>query len=768
MTRDFNLPIRSSNTKALPENIFALLSLLVCIGAGVYDANGQSATLQGIIHDQSTGQPLEGANIVLKHIDDETRLGMATDPNGFYAIENIDPGTYELTISFVGYESYHDTLSLNSGDRIRVNVGLEPDEAMLEEFVISQTSGITKLEAGRQQISSSDLGQMPTPAGSGDLASYIQTLPGVVATGDRGGQLYIRGGTPSQNMVLIDGTLIYQPFHILGFFSAFPEDLISETDFYAGGFGPRYTGRISSVIDVKMRSGDRYETRGSGSVSPFITEIMAEGPIKEGKSSWIASVRGSLVEETSPFLLGKRQPLYFDSQYLKTSFFGDGNSRCSVMGMRTYDRGRLDVEEDDIFSWSNFVLGGRCVVLPESSDLLFDVNLGFSHISNSAGSSTEPERTSESSLINLDINLTRFLGQIRLNYGWFLHVNPLNYDMSELFGGPQTGSENVLSSGVYVRADLPVGDRLTLSPGMAASAYRGITGINFEPRLRGTWQPWNTEEKELNFAAGIYQQSIAGITDKRDAGSVFTAWMPVPVGGPRMEAIHALLGWHQQIDNLFNFSIEGYYKDLSNIPVSEWSTIARFTTDLASADGTVYGGDLRLEANTGPIYGSLGYGYSWTQYTTTQSHFDEWFGDPTQQYHPIHDRRHQVSAQFNAELGDYSVGMHWQFGTGLPFTRPLGFDEMLQFRQKLPYVKEEFGATRALIDKPYQGRMPDYHRLDISVKRSIELKFAQMELQAGAINLYDKINLFYYDVYKHQRFDQLPIAPYFSVKMETK
>src|SRR5690606_35192440 len=114
--------------------------------------------------------------------------------------------------------------------------------------------------------------------GSGDLATYLQTLPGVVTTGDRGGQLFVRGGTPAENLALVDGIPIYQPFHILGFFSVFPEDLVSSVDFYAGGFGARYSGRTSSVLDVQMRDGNPNKLSGAGSISPFLAEVLAEGP----------------------------------------------------------------------------------------------------------------------------------------------------------------------------------------------------------------------------------------------------------------------------------------------------------------------------------------------------------------------------------------------------------------------------------------------------------------------------------------------------------
>ncbi|MCW9705407.1 TonB-dependent receptor [Fodinibius salsisoli] len=751
------------------QGIIKSLPILLCCALTLWKANharAQQASIQGIITDAASGQPLEAANVFLKNLADETARGMATDGNGFYQISNIRPGTYLFRITFVGHIPYQDTLTLKANSRQNINIGLQTDTEELDEVVVSLKQ-TTQVEAGRQRLSASDLGRVPTPGGSGDLAGYLQTLPGVVSTGDRGGQLFIRGGTPAQNMVLIDGTLIYKPFHILGFFSAFPEDLVSGADFYAGGFGPEYTGQISSVIDVKMRDGDRNQTKGSASLSPFLGEVTIEGPLKKGKSSWIASTRRSLVEQTSSTILGEKQPLHFESQYLKMSFFGEGNSRCSMMGMRTYDRGRLDPVEDNVFKWRNLVLGGRCVVLPEGSDLLFDMNAGISHITNSAGSANNPERSARATRFNLDVKLTQYSGSIRFDYGGFLHVNSLNYDMSERFGGPQTDSEHLPSLGTFIQSTIPIGDKMQIKPGLALSYHRNNYPVSLEPRLRLSWHPWGNDQQSFHAAVGRYLQPISGITDRRDAGSVFTAWMPSPLGSSQMEAIHVLGGWNQSLDNGLNISVETYYKKLDHLPVSAWSSIARFTTDLALADGMSYGSDIRLEYAGNSWNAFLGYGYSHTEYETSQGHFDEWFGSSTQQYHPTHDRRHQLSSQLNVDLRSFTVGLSWQFGSGLPYTRPLGFDDLLRFKEKLPNVKEEYGTPRVIMNKPYNGRMPPFHRLDISLERSFRFANSQLTVKGGAMNTYNRTNLFYYDVYDHEQFNQLPIAPYLSLKFET-
>jgi hypothetical protein len=727
----------------------------------------QTAVVRGIVTDNATGEALEGANISLQMTESEVLRGISTDQNGFYQVTGLQPGDYVLRISFIGYVTYQDTLVLNAGETLTVSRALELDEELLDEvLILPPGTGAAGLTAGRQRIEAADFRRVPTPAGGGDLASYLLALPGVVSTGDRGGQLFIRGGTPAENMVLVDGALIFQPFHILGFFSAFPEELVSDVDFYAGGFGSRYSGRTSSVVDVRMRNGNRYNTLASFSLSPFLAEVTAEGPLRYGNSSWIVSARRSLVENTSSWTLGKEYPLLFESQYLKFTHFGVSDTRCSVMAMRTYDRGRFDIDFDDSVRWTNFVSGGRCVILPDGADILFDINAGISFVSNSTDLSENSRLSSSAMRVNLDVNMTRYLSQIRLDYGAFTHISSLEYDMSELLGGPQAGSEHLLSVGTYVEATLPIGNVILL-PGLVGTYHMDTYGPTLEPRLRFTWQPWGRDDEQLSGAVGIYRQALAGIHGTRDASSVFTAWMSSPAGDAQMKSTHAILGWRQTLGDWIQFSAEGYRKWVRHLPVSVWGHQVQFTSELALANGDIYGTDIRIEYVRGPFYGFAGYSYSLTEFETYQEHFESWFGEPSRRYHPPHDRRHQFNAMASLELGSYVAAVRWEFGTGMPFTRPMGFYEQHDFREMIPVVKVEYGTPQVLLSDYYQGRMINYHRLDISLERSFSMRFATLKLLAGAINIYDRANMFYYDVFTHRRVDQLPIAPYLSLKLET-
>ncbi len=747
----------------LKISIISFVVLFLIFTAG---ASAQSVTIRGIITDASDGQAIDGANVILLDRENKQIKGAVTDRNGFYRLQYISPGEFRIRVSYVGYNTKIDTLRFESDENtFTYSTALSIDNTQLDELVVSVESEAAQISGGHQRVAAVDLNRVVTPAGSGDMASYLQALPGVVSAGDRGGQLFVRGGTPSENMVLIDGLLIYQPFHIVGFFSAFPENLLANADFYAGGFSPKYSGRISSVLDVQMRDGDLNNTVGSASISPFLTEIQMEGPLGDGKASWIASVRSSQIERTSETILGEKQPLRFESQFLKLTQFSDDGTRCSAMAMRTYDRGRLDFDMGNSFSWTNFVIGGKCTHLAQDPDIFVDFNVGLSHLSNELGGSTETNLKSGLSKFSIDLDMNQDVGDVELNYGLNSHMKWINYEIEELFQIPANETDILLGMGAYAETTIPIGNRINIRPGASFSFYANTYSPSIEPRFRFIWKPFGRENHEFNASVGIYRQTIAGISDLRDAGSAFIAWLPTP-NNKRMEAVHGLIGWQQQLGNGLQFSVEGYYKKLRNIPVSVWSTIAEFTTEIDFADGDIYGADVRLEYSHSRLYAFLGYGYSLTEYQSAQENFNVWFGSPVQSYNPGHDRRHQINSMASVYFGKYTLGVRWQMGTGLPFTRQMGYDGLLPFGEGLPNIRTDYGTPRVILDKPFEGRTPAYHRLDVSIEREFKLSFSSLFLQAGVINTYNRVNLFYYDVFTQRRIDQLPFAPYASLKME--
>jgi len=739
----------------------ATLALAVVLCGVPTVAAAQQAGMLGIVADSATGRPLEDVAITLD-TGGEPVYRTFTDRNGFYQLQGIAPGTYTLKTRRVGYLQHEQRVTLAAGEQRRVSLRLAQTAVALEEMVVTAERGAAVSELGRQIVTPADIRTVPVPGGAGDLVSYLQTLPGVTTTGDRGGQLFVRGGMPTDNLVLVDGTPIYQPFHIMGFFSVFPDYLVSTADFYPGGFGARYQGRTASVLDVRFREGAPQRFRGMASVGNFLTEALVEGPVQG--ATVLASVRRSLVEETSGTLLGTTQQLTFDSQLLKVTTTAKRDERCSALALRTADRGRLDPDEQESrVAWKNLLLGVRCVTIASGGQLV-EAHWSFSRSSSEAVSRGASELSSSVNRIQHDLHATGGIGVIPVEVGYELYMETMKYDVAELIAGQTRGSDYFWGFSAYVEPTVRVGSGVELRPSVAlvAAPYVGV-----EPRLRARWEPFGSGRGALQGAAGLYRQTVVGISDMRDVSSVFVAWMETPDDEP-LKAFQGTLGWQQPLGGRLRWSVDGYYKRLTGIPVTVWSAVAQFSTQLARADGESWGADVRLEYTSPRVRGFVGYGHSWTRYEASQRQFASWFGEPVQRYHPPHDRRHQVNAILSLDLGAFTASARWQYGSGLPFTRPIGFDETFDFSRELSQVTTTIGTTRLLLDKPYTGRLPMVHRLDLSLERAFDVSFGQIVVQGGVINAYDRRNMFYYDLFSGRRLDQLPLAPYASVTLRSR
>nr|MBX2818456.1 TonB-dependent receptor [Rhodothermaceae bacterium] len=256
--------------KALPLLIIACG--LCVLMMDIQSAYAQSASIRGFIRDGDDGESLQGVNVLLDNTEGGF-YGTVSDNDGVYAFSRIPPGQYLFQVSFIGYESYVDTLLLRAGSITSLNIDLFTTDTELGEVLVEAElpGGAAGVTAGLQSVKPQDIELIPAPDVSGDLATYLTTLPGIVSLGDRGGQFFVRGGEPSHNMVLIDGMYVHQPFHILGFYSAFPADIINRADVYAGGYGGQFNGRMSSVIDVYTRNGNKKSFGGSVSLAPFVS-----------------------------------------------------------------------------------------------------------------------------------------------------------------------------------------------------------------------------------------------------------------------------------------------------------------------------------------------------------------------------------------------------------------------------------------------------------------------------------------------------------------
>jgi hypothetical protein len=760
---------KASDLGVLPLRV-SLLLVVSLLGAG--SSWGQEASLRGLVTTSETGTALPQANVRLSTVSGERIGATATDASGFYQLQNLEPGPYLIEVTYVGYRTYEDTLALESGSN-QYNVSLTRSDQELQEVQVEAERGATERQAGLQTITEADIERIPTPGPGGDLAAYVQTLPGVVSVGDRGGELYIRGGTPSQNLILVDGLRVIKPFHISNLYSAFSEDLVKSADVHAGGFNSEYMGAVSSVIDVSLRQGNLKSYQGGISVSPFIVSGRVEGPIRDGKDSFLAMARRSVVERTSSALFGRDVPLRFYDITTRYSLQLKSTS-CNVTGLRTYDEGRINPNRELYLSWSNTVFGGRCLFFGEGLDRAIDLRAGYTHFRNEAGTLNSPQRSATVRKTYFSARSEGdFLGET-LSYGGRWIVDSYSYDLDERFTTLQQNNQTVGAVQLHASLDWEVGDWLTLAPSFGTQlTIRRLSSPTYEPRLRASIRPAGTERHEISLALGKYNQFAEGLTDERDAGTNFTVWRPSEQGDPLLQALHGILGYRQKIGSSLTVNAEGYAKDLSNIPVPKWAAEARFDTETALADGVVYGVDLRTTFESRSLYAFVGYGWSKVRYTASRDNLGAWTRGEVIEYSPPHDRRHQVNAVVSYDIGPFTANANWKFASGRPYTRIAGFDMALDLRNQSAgpstYPTSNPGTAQLFYDRPYNARLPTYHRLDISVERSFTLSSRLvLDAEVGAINGYNRRNVFYYDITTLERVDQTPVLPYaaFSLDIE--
>ena len=741
--------------------------LLVTLSAWTGTAIGQTASIRGFVTDADDREPLVGVNVVLESDTGGLRGGV-TDGDGIYNLTRIPAGTYVLRFSFVGYTAWSDTLVFRTGQRLNLNIALRASSEMMEEAIVEAESetGAARITAGLQTVSPRDMDLLPTPDVSGDLASFLTTLPGVVTLGDRGGQYYIRGGEPSHNMTLIDGMYVYQPYHILGFYSAFSSDIIHQADVHTAGYGAPFTGRISSVIDIKSRNGDKRSYTGAASIAPFVSSAQIEGPLIYNRLSFMASARQSVVKQIAQHYIAQETPYTFGDAFLKVHGQISSNSQLSISAIYTNDRGSIGLESADKIleevGWRNAAIGLRYVVLPRALPFVAEIQLSYSYLKTDQGPANDPVRWSRISGFQYAVHMNSFYQRTQWKWGLYWRAPQVTAHLGGLFQDLEVGVSRRHKAGIYLEPDFYITSELRARITGIAEVFPGQENRNIlEARARAIWQ---RGEHEVSLGAGWYHQEIFGLNDRRDATNIFTSWRSAPPE-KLSRSIHALTGYRVSPYPWLELSAETYYKQLDDLFIAEWTAYPRFTSRLQRADGRAMGIELRAEVRQPRLYGYINYGLSSVRYTSKQPSAELWFGSGNLEFRPPHDRRHQLNIVATTRISAVDVSVRWNFGSGRPFNHVYGFDGyvLLDGIQDIFTVPDN---QRVIYGQPFQGLLPTYHRLDISLEREFVLDKYILTAQVGVINAYNRRNLFALDLFTTERNYQLPIVPVAGLKID--
>lgn len=333
----------------------------------------QQGRIKGLVVDKDNGEPIISCNIKLTEITPNNEVSVKkpiivqTDNNGIYVITKIPYGKYTVRFAFIGYEILTQTVEVNDEEPIQLNFNVTKKKNQLNEVTISGEKEKVRenVNISTNVITQKELSRLPTFGGEPDLVQYLQVLPGVNFSGDQGGQLYIRGGSPVMNKVMLDGMIIYNPFHSIGLFSIFDADLIKTADVSAGGFNVQYGGRISGVIDVSTRDGNRKDFSGKIAVNPVTAKFHIEGPVSKyteggGSASYIISAKTSYLDKTAPIFYKNADPenglpYSFLDLFGKYAFTSSNGSKASLFGFRFDDKSQFNQLK---YNWNNVGLGG--------------------------------------------------------------------------------------------------------------------------------------------------------------------------------------------------------------------------------------------------------------------------------------------------------------------------------------------------------------------------------------------------------------------------
>ena len=777
-----------------------LLLLLLISTLTLQVSHSQDFTVRGFLINKSDGEPIPFEKIKLLNIDSTAVSGAITDVNGFYQISKLNRRNYIIKAEAFSYITQLKQVNISDGKKIyNINFELEKQKDIIdiEEMSVNADSKRKKTQVliSEIRLDKKGLERIPSVGGENDIVSAFSITPGVITTGDQGGQIYVRGGTPIQNKILLDGMTIYNPFHSIGFFSIFETELVQNTSIYTGGFDAEYGGRISSIMDITYRDGNKKKFSGKVSASPFIAKAVLEGPLGSIKKnntigSYVISAKHSLIDKTSPLLykkinrddtLNRGMPFSFTDLYGKLTLKGKGSSKFSVFGFHNTDR--VNYTQADI-KWDQSGGGLNFVLVPSSSPILVKGHVNGSNFKTRfnepiIGSSDTISRFSSIGGFDLGFDFSLFLkNESQLNYG--INLAGFNTKFETYNSSKQKiEAENFSTEiGVYFSYRF-VSTRFVVQPSLRTQLYASLGTISPEPRLR---IKFNANEKlRFKVSGGRFSQNFTSANSDKDVVNLFNGILSAPTNiqetfvtifqnerEPKnglQYAWHAIGGFEYDLTQKLSLNFEGYYKyfsQLSNINQNKkYSDTPEnvqqpdiFKKDFILENGESYGADLLLKYTGKRLYlwGVYSYGYS-----------TRWDGDTI--YFPVFDRRHNINLVGTYLFGkkkNLEVSIRWNFGSGLPFTPTVGFYENEPFTGGIttnPNITNGENPEILLGDFN-SSRLPTYHRLDLTIKKKfIFKKQSELEIIGSITNLYDRKNIFYVNRATNKTIYQFPILP---------
>ncbi len=735
----------------------------------------QKYTIRGTIEDNLTGEKLISANVY----DATTLKGITSNAFGFYSL-TLPAGSINLTVSYIGYQTV--VLDINLRKDTLINIRLSP-VISLDEVVISAQkakSAVLSTQMSMTELSAKAIKSLPMLLGEVDVLKALQLLPGVKGGNEGTSGIYVRGGGPDQNLILLDGVPVYNANHLFGFFSVFNPDAIQSVKLITGGFPARYGGRLSSVLDIRMRDGNNKKFSAEGSVGIIASKLTLEGPIIKDKTSFIVSARRTYIDVLAQPLI-KLQSMgdnndinagyYFYDLNAKVNHKFSDKSRLFLSAysgkdkayFRTVDKGNYQgqnyrSEADAGLGWGNLTSAVRWnyVITPK---LFSNTTITYSryNFSTSMLDQQENNDTLQSKFEYVyDSGIIDWAGKIdfeylpdpnhtiRFGYNQIYHtfkpgVSVLSVESDGMGVDTTFGNKNIYAheGALFVEDDWSISTRLKVNAGLHFSGFKVLDSVytSLQPRISARFLV--NEKVSVKAAFTTMNQYIHLLTNST-IGLPTDLWLPATEKIKPESAMQYALGVVYEPADGIEISVEGYYKSMKNlIEYKEGASFFSFSDDwqdkIETGEGRAYGVEVLARKQMGNTSGWIGYTLSWSERKFENISFGKWF--PYR-----YDRRHDISFVLTQKISNnIDLGVTWVYGTGNAVTLPLEkYASMGSMWSDYRY----FNGIEAFENRN-SYRMPAYHRLDIGINFRKEKKWGERVWSIGAYNVYNRKNAFY-------------------------
>lgn len=743
-----------------------LITAVIIFALYSYGFSQHKFTLSGQIKDAQSGEDLISATVY----NQEYSLGTTSNLYGFYSL-TLDGGSYKIKFSYLGYEDQIVEVDL-SKDQV-LNIELGESGALLGEVVISAEKEIEddNVESTAMSVDKVDIEtvkKLPALFGEVDIIKTIQLLPGVKSVGEGTSGFYVRGGNADQNLVLLDEAPIYNASHLLGFFSSFNPDAIKDMQLYKGAMPAIYGGRLSSVLDIRMKEGNSKRFAGSGGIGSLMSRLALEAPLGErgsfmlaGRRSYI-DVMGKLFQRIKTGEKQDDNQFYFYDLNAKTNF--RLNEKNRIFGSGYFGRDVLAAANQGIrVEWGNSTstLRWNHIFSPKIFSNLTYYYSNYDYFLDYEEGVTKFEwdsKLKEHSLkadfgFYLNPNNTLKLGLHSIQHN-IAPGNIKSYENDELISEYDIQKNKSYESAVYISNEQTFSDKLKIDYGVRLSALHNVGPskaftYNEEYEITDTTSHtsgvfnsyWNLEPRvglryklgESNSVKASYNRTTQYIqlASNGNSSTPFDIWFPSSEKIKPQIADQVALGFFKNLnDNTIELSSEIYYKKFKNsIDFKDHANLLlnqNLEGDLRVGIARAYGLELMAKKNKGRLSGWISYTYSKVEKKIPTINSGDW-------YNAKYDKPHDFSIVAAYELNDrLSLGSNFVYSTGSPVTFPTG---KYTFRgTSIPIYSERNGA-----------RLPDYHRLDFSAtlkSKKNKHRRLQSEWVFSIYNAYNRKNAF--------------------------